>query len=56
MSVFECESAYNKYFKPSKKIIDNSMFYFCVSLVIALSQIFNVSIEYIIEEEKKLIN
>ena len=35
MSVFECESAYNKYFKPSIKVIDSSMFYFCVSLIIA---------------------
>jgi len=38
-NVFECESAYNKYFKPIKPVVDNSIGYFCISFIIALYNI-----------------
>lgn len=35
-NVFECECAYNKYFKSFKVVVDDSLFYFAISFVIAL--------------------
>lgn len=35
-SVFECECAYDKYFKSIKNKVDSSMFYFCIAFIVAL--------------------